>query len=162
MQMDEHGSDAIHYQYRNEYQGFHVIGSTSLYVPVFRVNTRVSYIEVAPIPLFDEFVCRMIEAGVTDPGVMAGLLGAEPETIEFVISTMAHNNYLYNDGNWHLSKNGMKLYRDKEKLEETICELELYYDGLNPEYDERLISKKTGHNLVYMKKRDKYKEGDAP
>jgi hypothetical protein len=160
--MDENSQDELHYQYRNEYKGFHVEGSTSLYVPIYRVITRINYIGRVPIPLFDEFVCRMIEAGVTDPGIMAELLGAESETIKFVISTMAHNDYLYNDGNWHLSNKGMRLYRDKEKLEETNCEVELYYDGLNPQYNERLVSNKRGHLLSDLKNPKKHDKGGAP
>lgn len=149
--MDSELIDKIHFQHKDEYDGFRLIGSVSLYVPVYRLDSRVTFVEKAPIPLFDDFICRLIQAGVTQAKTMSELLGVDLDIVESVLQAMSCSDYIYyNDGTWHLSAPGSRLFKEKRKLNEAVADMEFYFDGLRPEFRIELTSEKARHRLVSL------------
>src|SRR4051812_30182480 len=64
-------------RYANARSGASLIAYREVALPLFRVDCELLVLQRKPVPPIQEFVLRAIQAGLRDPGDIAGLLGVD-------------------------------------------------------------------------------------
>ena len=80
--------------HQNDHPGYYLTDWYEAAFPTYVLQTRVAIMEKRPVPTVEEFIMRLLEAGVEDPGEMGKILGLSFEVVSSALLSLNMPGYI--------------------------------------------------------------------
>ena len=84
----------IHKKYSNVYNGYELIGSYKLYVPIYKLKIKYDFLEEIKLSLIEECICKCLEREVNTIDEISFVLAIEKDILEYYINQLTELKYL--------------------------------------------------------------------
>ena len=142
----------IHKKYSNVYNGYELIGSYKLYVPIYKLKIKYDFLEEIKLSLIEECICKCLEREVNTIDEISFVLAIEKDILEYYINQLTELKYLQQDANKKIffTDEGKILYSRLSKKNKIRCDGSVFLNTLNGEYDDDIVEKQESHEYLKL------------
>lgn len=150
----------IHDKFSNLYEGYRLIGSYKLYIPIYKINFIVEYLQDTKLNVIEEYICKCINMGINYFDDIGMTLALDDDILSFTLKNLKELKYVIEDRkSYSFTKEAKLLFKELLKRQPVKSEIEMYFNTLKGEFVDNQISSDEEH--IYLSFDNTYKDKEA-
>lgn len=127
----------IHNQFQTYFDGYTLIGSSSLWMPFYKKEIEVEYAYLTNLTVLEEFVGKCVDCGIIKIIDIRKVLGIQEDFFISVTAPLIQDGFMTiigergDSGVIEFTPSGKELYASKVRHEQKKTNIEIFYDGVN-------------------------------
>jgi len=150
----------IHDKFSNLYEGYKLLGSYKLYIPIYKIDFVVEHLQDTRLNLIEEYICKCIYMGINYFDDIGTVLAIDNDLLHFTLNNLKDLEYIVEDNKcYSFTKDAELLFKELLKRQPVKSNVETYFNTLKGKFVDYEINNDEEHIYLTFDKISKDKEG---